>query len=380
MKVLMISGYIPSAGGGGIERHVYDLSMGLINRGVDVAIACENRQYFSGNYDLIRDRLVLSGVNGRLPHSLQLIDKSFVLSRSFDPSEYDVIHCHAQYGMASVLKNRLRRGKKPITITTLHGTTAGVFNSLKKHGIGSRIPMPGTVTSMAMEGLSSRLSDACIAVSNNVAREAHGYYRVKKGRIKVIYNWVDNERFRPYDRIEARKKLGLDSQGLYLLYTGRTDKIKGYHLVVDAMKALGDRATLLVASKGAGEMGEKDAGNIKLLGYVEDRLLPLYYSACDLFAFPSIYEGLPLTLIEAISCGAVPVCMNLPPMDEVVDASNGYLCEKFDPGEYTRALMSAIESPDRNLRSAECIRRSGIFRMERAIEETAGLYESLLKA
>jgi teichuronic acid biosynthesis glycosyltransferase TuaC len=376
MRVLMITGYIPFGGGGGVERHVYELSAGLIKRGVDVRIACENKRYLPAGSEGLEDRLILSDVR-RLPwEPLKQLGKSITLSRSFDPSEFDVIHGHSLYGTAAILKGRFRRGRKPVYVTTLHGTTAGVFSALCRDGLGLPIPMPGTAAIMALELASAKASEACIAVSRSTAREARAYYHVPDTRIHTIYNWVDKSRFKPMDRGEARKRLGLEPGKRYLLFTGRTDRVKGFPMLLQAMKAIGDMAVLLVASK---DMSESPMDNVKCLGYVDDGLLPIYYAACDLLAFPSIYEGLPLTLLESISCGAVPVCMNRPPMGEVIDDSMGYMCDSFDPGEYARMVLAALKDNGLPDRPRRCIEGSKKFDMDKSIDATLALYESLLK-
>lgn len=396
MKVLLMTNFIPSRGGGGIERHVYDLALGLINRGVDVSIACDNQQHFPGNYDLLKDKIMLSDVkHWRAPkllktsrrlanltnaceYSARLIQRSTVLSNSYDASEFDIIHAHAQIGCFSMIKNKLLGGKKPRTVTTLHGTAAGFYKSMRMHHIGPPVPTPEIATSMFMEFASAKLSDACIAVSKDVGTVAERSYKVPKDRVHVIYNWADRQIFNPVDKIVSRKTLGLKPDGRYLLFVGRADKMKGFNMLLDSMKYIGKNATLLIVSNDIGARKSGVPDNVKYLGYIDEQL-PLYYSACDLFAFPSLSEGLPLTLIEAMSCGAVPVYMNVPPMGEVVDGSMGYPCEHFDPKEYASLVLNALHDSDLPNRSHKCIEGSYKFDMDKSVDSTKAIYELLLR-
>jgi glycosyltransferase involved in cell wall biosynthesis len=394
MRVLLISGFIPSRGGGGVERHVYDLALGLIKRGVDVSVACENRQHFPGNYELLKGRLIIEDIRyhdilkplkvspratnlmNACEYSARLFKRSWALSGSLKAGDFDIIHAHAQNGCVSLMKNRMRGGKKVAAVTTLHGTAAGFYASMRRHHLGTPVPTPELASSMLMEYGSVKCSDACIAVSNDVKSIAQRSYGAREGRVHVVNNWADRELFHPAGRAESRRALGLDEDKRYLLFVGRADPMKGYNMLIESMKYVGDEATLLVAS---GESGKAIApGNVRHLGYVDEQL-PLYYSACDLFMFPSLYEGLPLTLVEAISCGTVPVCMDRPPMREVVGDDMGYFCERFEPGAFAGVVLGALKDPLRDARSRKCVEGSRRFDMDRSIDATRGLYESLLK-
>ncbi len=377
-----------------MERHVYDLALGLVKRGVDVSIACENRQHFPGNYELIKDRLILKDVKhhdtlrplkisprttnliNACEYSARLFKRSWALSASLKADDFDIVHAHAQNGCVSLMKNRLRRKGKAATVVTLHGTAAGFYGSMRRHHMGPPVPMPELASSMLMEYSSVKCSDACIAVSNDVRSIAERSYGAKNGRVHVIYNWADRELFHPSDRAGARKALGLDPDKKYLLFVGRADPMKGYKLALESMKYIGTEATLLVAS---GEEGKGEGpDNIRYLGYVDEQL-PLYYAACDFFMFPSLYEGLPLTLIEAISCGTVPVCMDRPPMREVMDEDMGYFCDRFESRAYADVVLDALKDPSWDARSRKCIESSLRFDMDRSIDATLDLYNSLLK-
>jgi glycosyltransferase involved in cell wall biosynthesis len=395
MKVLLVTGFTPSRGGGGVERHVYDLALGLIKRGVDVSIACENQQHFPGNYELIKDRLILSDIKyrnflsplkvsrrmanlaGACEYSAHLMKRSWVISRSFNAADYDVIHTHAQVGCIPMIKNRLHPGKKPHTVTTLHGTAAGFFDRMRQYHMGPAVPTPEVATSMLMEYLSVRSSDACIAVSEFVGSVAERSYRAPADRVHVIYNWADGNLFHPIDKLQSRTVLGLEPDKKYLLFVGRADAMKGFNLLLDAMDYVGDKAMLLIASNNTGGQGAKIRDNVRYLGYVDEQL-PLYYSACDIFAFPSLSEGMPLTMVEAMACGLVPACMRLSPMDEVAGNDTSYFCDRFDAKEYAGVLIQAIEDAGINEKSRRCVDRSRLFDMDKSIDATLDLYRSLL--
>lgn len=83
------------------------------------------------------------------------------------------------------------------------------------------------------------------------------------------------------------------------------------------------------------------ADRIHFLGFVSDgELLPLY-NACELFVFPSFYEGFGLPAVEAMACGRAVVCSSVSALPEVVDGA-ALLCDPYDPDEITRAIADVL--------------------------------------
>src|SRR5207302_9073943 len=87
------------------------------------------------------------------------------------------------------------------------------------------------------------------------------------------------------------------------------------------------------------------ADRIRFLGYVTDQDLLHLYNACDLFVFPSFYEGFGLPILEAMACGRAVACSNTSAMPEVANAT----ALVFDPescDEMTRAMRDIVLDPE----------------------------------
>lgn len=117
-----------------------------------------------------------------------------------------------------------------------------------------------------------------------------------------------------------------------ILYLGKIDKMKQVPLLLRAWKNVDHNDWKLVL---AGDGSDYDycvnyAKNIKLtdyefLGYVADEEKWRLYSKAKLFAFPSLYEGFGIVLLEALNEGCVPIVNDLPPMNEIVTPEVGFV-------------------------------------------------------
>ncbi len=165
---------------------------------------------------------------------------------------------------------------------------------------------------------------------------------------KVIPNGVDVKKYQPIDRAW---------NPAHLLFTGRLVYQKGLDLLLDALSDLGDLTwSLTIAGDGpelvplmqqAQSLGLDD--RIDFVGWKSRQDLLPYYHEANLFLFPSRHEGMPNSLLEAMSCGLPAIATDIAGNQElVVDGENGLLL----PSEDVDALRDAL----RALISEECLR------------------------
>src|SRR5581483_541075 len=83
------------------------------------------------------------------------------------------------------------------------------------------------------------------------------------------------------------------------------------------------------------------AGRIKFIGFVSDADLLQLYNACELFIFPSFYEGFGLPALEAMACGRAVTCANTASLPEVVDGA-AILFDPYAQDEIVRALADLL--------------------------------------
>ena len=148
------------------------------------------------------------------------------------------------------------------------------------------------------------------------------------------------------DVAKEQRKTFVGKRHLHLLYLGRIEKNKGIDYIIEACQILrseGVQYTLHVAGKEQepylqmieAKLGDSFIYEGIVSGQEKDDLLKL----CDVFVLPSFYEGLPVSLIECMSFGMIPICTNVGSISSVVEHDeNGYLVPLFDSYSIAEAI------------------------------------------
>ena len=147
-------------------------------------------------------------------------------------------------------------------------------------------------------------------------------------KLHTLRNGVDLERFVPEPREAARARLGLNTQGRYLLSVGHLIERKGHHIAIEALASL-PGVTLLIAGSGPEEASLKAlaarlgvADRVRWVGVVPQTDLKWWYSAADALTLCSSREGWANVLLEAMACGTPVVATNIWGTPEVVSTSS----------------------------------------------------------
>jgi len=173
-------------------------------------------------------------------------------------------------------------------------------------------------------------------------------YGREPGRIWFVPNGVE-ERF-----FLAREYK--DRGPLRLLYVGSWLDRKGVHYLVDAFESVVDKypeVTLTVAGCIAPEAEVKThfrlglGDKIQVIPFVRRDEMPAIYMEHDIFVFPSLVEGMPLTLLEALATGMPVITTNTSGMADVIDGGvNGLLVSAANTSELAQAIRQLVESSD----------------------------------
>jgi glycosyltransferase involved in cell wall biosynthesis len=170
---------------------------------------------------------------------------------------------------------------------------------------------------LGRHGFYSRIIACAQTVADTVKRNGPAYMR----RLTVISNGHPKPVL--FDRVQARRELGLPAYGIVLGQIGRLSFQKNQGFSVGLLKDLPDAALVLLGS-GPDEAAVKtaiaDAGlqsRVHILGALDHARIGLFYAAVDAVLFPSRFEGLSLAAIEALHAGVPPVCSDIPSFREM---------------------------------------------------------------
>lgn len=179
-------------------------------------------------------------------------------------------------------------------------------------------------------------ADGVIADSHHTARDLTEQWDVAPERITVVQGAVDHAHFKPIidpERQRAVRERYAIGERPYILALSRLEPRKNFARLIEAFAIARQEANLphrLIIGGGKGwlydeifrRVGELNLHeHVHFTGFVDDADLPVLYSAADFFAYPSLYEGFGLPIVEALACGA-----------PVLTANNSCLPEAGGPG------------------------------------------------
>ncbi len=222
--------------------------------------------------------------------------------------------------------------------------------------------------SLAMEWVAGRLTDVFTTVSTEEAADAR---RLHLHRDAVaVGNGRDPARFRPdpVARARVRAALGCAAEAVVVVIVSRLVRHKGYPELLAAMREVPGADLWVVGERLMSDHGA-DMEPLFAGAGLEDRLRRLGYradvdavlAAADVFVLPSHFEGLPMSVIEAMLTGLPVVATDIRgPREQVVDGVSGFLVPPGQAGPLAAALRRLVEDP--GLR-----RRMGAAGRERAV-------------
>jgi len=185
-----------------------------------------------------------------------------------------------------------------------------------------------------------------IAVSEEVRQMLIVNYGYPQKKVKLIHYGVDTRRFSPAEsslKKNLRESMHIPLDAVIVASTARLDWVKRLERLIAAFSELAHKHAnlwLLMAGTGPHEdrlralvdkLDDASRCRVRFLGFVEDPVSLLQMS--DIFVLPSQTEGLPIGLLEAMSCGLITVVTNSGgPSEAVKDKESGFLVEKSAEG------------------------------------------------
>jgi glycosyltransferase involved in cell wall biosynthesis len=256
--------------------------------------------------------------------------------------------------------------------------------------IPERYPPARRLYMRTMTRLAARVADAIIVPSMTVRGDVIDLLHVDAAKVHAVYE-AAGEQYRPLDReasMAVARRCGVDRP--FVLSVGSREPGKNRARLIRAMHELRsegiDRALLVVGQKAwkyeeeqtlARELGMDD--RVIFAGYVAAEDLPALYAAADLFAFPSLYEGFGVPVLEAMACGAPVLTSNVSATAEVAGEA-ALLIDPLSVASIREGLRSLLSDEALRARlSRRGVERAAQFSWGRAADETHAVYERVME-
>ena len=220
--------------------------------------------------------------------------------------------------------------------------------------------------------------DNFIAISQEIADGLVKKTGIDRSRVHAIPQGIDSKnRFypaKPEEKVTLRKELGISPEKPIVLFCARIAPNKGIGVMLDAWRIIHRQrpdALLLVVGGGLNTLIEEirkvsrnEADNtILVTGEVEKP--DNYYRMSDIYIFPSEFEGLPTTLMEAMGCGLPGVASDIGGIRDLVQhGKNGYLADKHDAAGFAAHIIRLLDDKTLREKMGEAGRRRAVNELD----------------
>lgn len=273
-----------------------------------------------------------------------------MLREIIEKEQFDLIYCHTPVGaMLARLAGISARKKGTKVIYMAHGFH--FYNGA---------PLLNWMIYYPVEKFLSRFTDGLITINQEDYRRAQKFYAGKTILIPGV--GIDLDKFQKKDSIrqEIRNKLGIPDGKIILMSVGELTKRKNHMAVVEALARLkeydilyvicGDGPLKAQLRAKAEEIGVRD--RLKLLGFRKD--IAELHKAADIFVFPSLQEGLPVAVMEAMASGLPIVASKIRGNEDLISNNQGgYLVNPKKSEQIAKAIEKMIQNPKKREKMEE---------------------------
>ncbi len=400
MKALFLTNEFPPHIYGGAGVHVDYLTREL-RKLMEVDVRCYGDQDIREPGFHVRgsgiDERLYARTDPKLKSVFQAFDRG--LRWNAEPIDAQVVHCHTWYTHFGGILAKLTYGI-PLVVTT---------HSLEPHRPWKREQLGrGYDASRWVEKTAMEMADCVIAVSKGMMRDVMSLFNVPEQKIRVVYNGIDTDEYRPVEGTAALARYGINPAVPYVLFVGRITRQKGIIHLVNAIKYLRPdiQVVLCAGAPDTPEIAAEMAACVKRVQEVRSQVIWIQemvdhrtvielYAHAAVFCCPSIYEPFGIINLEAMACATPVVASAVGGIKEVVvHGETGLLVpinqhtespfEPKDPERFSwdlsRGINELMEDEPLRKKMGEAGRRRAveIFSWKAIAQETAAIYQSLI--
>lgn len=371
-KVINVLEMIDSSMVGGGQKHLHSLVQGLNKEQFNVSVVV------SDDGPLYK-KLMNEGIKVFCTDIRKNFNPFTLLKlyKILKVNKIDVIHTH---GTVAGVWGRLAASlaRTPVIIYTLHG-----IHYLNSHNrIFKQI-------FILIDQILSKFSDKIICVANSDQKKGYEYKLFEKGKSIVIHNGVDIKEFKFNKKAKAKKaEFNINSDSPVIGIVARLHVQKGYHFFFEAIKLVKEKfSNVKVLVIGDGpllfELKEqvlrlKLTDNVIFTGTRDD--IPDLLSIMDVFVLSSLWEGMPLTVLEAMACKTPIVATNVDGVSEAIqEGKTGILVPPKNSKKMANEIINILEDKEFRKALGERARKALVknFPLKKMVREISDLYAQL---
>jgi len=328
MRVCLLGQYPPHIGG--VSSHTYLLSRELVKRGDEVYVLTYPHRDVEGINGVKVETAFAPNIKG-LRGLFFFISSTFKLMGMVRRFNIDLIHAHFLI--------------PPGLIGVCVGSLLGKKTAVTAHGSDLLIQAKNPILRRLIKFVLKR-ADYVLVVNQNL-QEKVLELGINPDKIYITPNAVDVEKFNPQNK-ELPPNVKISSDKPVLLFVGNLVFQKGVKYLLEAKKLMKTGAELVIVGDGPLrqdlEMKVRDGkiSNVIFTGARRDvdEIMP----SADVFVLPSISEGFPITILEAMASGLPVVATNVGGISEVMNEDVGIMVNPSNPRELASALDKILEN------------------------------------
>lgn len=341
----------------GLAPGPFALSFAQFQNGMDLTV-------------ITRDSTGANEVDISLPFSVERISSKFDVEFSFKAfnkfsvlnryHNFNLIHGHGFSSIGVLFARKFTTYHIPV-ITTIHcvrhmqrrsqkgALETKIVNIMSNNKIPSRHYL---LWEALQEKFVVKNSDRICAVSTGVKKELVDIYPIPHERIYVVGNGVDTSQFKPLNQLAFEK-----IKCIKLLWVGRFSGFKGEIDLITACDILRKKQVnfhLKMIGNGDGHLQAAQYvrdlhlnNNIEIIPYISYKKISEHYQKAHVFILPSLYEGMPKVVLEAMACGCPIIVSDIPGCKELVkEGRNGFLVPIMRPDLLVKAILALHKNPN----------------------------------
>jgi len=347
--------------------------IGMIDR--EVAIYNELSKYFKYIYFLTYGGKEDLRFKDYLADNITIVPKKYIANNLLYSIMLPFIHYRILRRVDILKTNQMLGAWSAVLVKLIYGKKLVVRTGymLSTHFMKRNPKSRKRWVMKSIEMLAYKIADGVITTSQTNFEYVKRNYN-PAGIHVLIPNYVETNKFKP---MHITKKRGS------ICFIGRLTEQKNLFALLEALEGLPYTLTII----GSGEQGEqlkefaqKNKVKANFLGNIPNHKLPKILNWHELFVLPSLWEGMPKTLLEAMSCGLPVIGTKINGIREVIEhGRNGVLCD-IDSGSIRQAIMSLMEKEEFKKRVGISARKTieESFSLQKLAEEELKLYVGLL--